>query len=201
MKVPAVLLAACTLASLQACDAPPRVASATVEQAPHRVIDSILPIEEQLRRVRTGLPRVDSLSLGAASRDALVREVIRAAEASDTAALNRLLITPAEFAWVYYPDHAYARPPYELDPRTFWTLIQGGNEKGLARLLKHRAGHPLDFRGYRCEASAAVRAPLREWKQCYVTVRVEGQRKDELLFGSIIEADGRYKLVSFANQF
>ncbi len=148
-----------------------------------------------------GLPKVDSLGHGATSRDALVREVIRAAEASDTAALNRVLLTPTEFAWLYYPEHVYARPPYELDPRTFWTLIQGGNEKGLARLLKHRAGHPLGFTGYRCEESDAVRAPLREWKQCHVKVRVDGERKDELLFGSIVEVKGTYKLVSYANQF
>lgn len=165
------------------------------------MVDSILPIEEQLRRVRVGLPQVGSLENGAPSRDALVREVIRSVEASDTAALNRLLLTPAEFAWIYYPGHVYARPPYELDPRTFWALVQGGNEKGLARLLRQRAGHSLDFRGYRCDDSGAVEAPLREWKECHVRVRVEGERKEEVLFGSIVELNGTFKLVSYANQF
>lgn len=200
MKILAPLAAASLLWLLASCDSGPAPAAAAV-QAPTRVIDSILPIEEQLRRVRVGLPRVDSLAHGAESRDALVREVIRATEASDTAALNRLLLTPAEYAWIYYPAHVYSRPPYELDPRTHWMLIQGGNEKGLARLLKYRGGQSLAFRGYACEVSDAVESPLREWKQCTVRVTVDGVRKKDVLFGSIVEWRGRYKLVSFANQF
>jgi hypothetical protein len=168
---------------------------------PARTIDSILPIEEHLRRFRQALPPVDTLAGGYRSRDSLVAAMLVAASANDTAALARMRLTPAEYAWLYYPAHIYTAPPYELDPGTFWMQIEGNNDKGLGRLLHHRGGNRIVLLSYKCEESDAVRPPVREWNRCTLQLTVNRVESNEQLFGSIVEIGGRYKFVSYANQF
>lgn len=203
-----LLLAACLLGTVAACDgdAPMEqqaAAAATLVKAsaPSRVVDSILPIEEHLRRFRASLAPVESLGGGVDSRDALVAAMVRAIAGGDSLALQGLLLTKAEYAWLYYPAHIYAATPYELDPATFWMMIGANGEKGLKRLLQHRAGQELSLRGYQCEASSAVHPPAREWNRCSLRLVVGGEERTEQLFGSIVELGGRYKVVSYANQF
>ena len=169
--------------------------------APATAVDSILPIEVHLQRFRKGLPQVDALSGGYGTRDSLVADMIAATAARDTAALLRMRLTPAEYAWLYYPAHIYNAPPYELDPGTFWMMIEGNNDKGLGRLLHHRGGNRIVLRGYKCEESSAVRLPVREWNRCTVQLTVNRVESTEQLFGSIVEIGGRFKFVSYANQF
>ncbi len=164
-------------------------------------VDSILPIAEHLRRFREGVPSVDTLAHAAESTVELVNRVLAATTMRDTAALLRLGLSKAEYGWLYYPHHIYTDPPYELDPGTFWMMIQGNNSKGLERLLRYRGGFQLKRKALNCKPSTAVRPPLREWNQCELVLVVDGQEQKEQLFGSIVEIDGRYKLVSYANQF
>jgi hypothetical protein len=193
------LLAAALLTG--ACTPPERAASAATGAAtpPGRIIDSILPIEEHLRRFRAGLAGVDSLQGGAASERALVTALLSATGARDSTALGALLLSRAEFAWLYYPAHAYSRPPYELDPGTFWTLIQGNSSKGFTRLLREYGGKRLGYVTHACKPSDAVQAPVREWNQCEVGLTVDGAETVKRMFGSIVEIGGHYKFVSYAN--
>lgn len=202
------VLAACFLGIIVACagdDPVERVAAAAAGPAkgglPARVIDSILPIGEHLRRFRAGVAPMESLSGGMPSRDSLVAAMVRATAAGDTTALLALQLTRAEYAWLYYPAHIYAAPPYELDPATFWMMIQANGEKGLKRLLQHRAGQAAVLLGYQCEESHAVHAPAREWNHCTLRLMVAGQATTGQLFGSIVEHRGQFKFVSYANQF
>lgn len=191
---------------LGACKAPGRSASVpdragdTATAAPAgRIIDSILPIEEHLRRFRTGLAQADSLSGGASSERALVEAFLKATSARDSLALSRLLLTRGEYAWLYYPAHAYSRPPYELDPGSFWTLIQGNSGKGFTRVLREYGGRQLGYVTHACKPSDAVQAPVREWNQCEVGLTVDSGQTVKRIFGSIVEIGGRYKFVSYAN--
>jgi hypothetical protein len=205
-NVPRLQLLALTSAILVSACSPGRAGdrdttTTAAATRPARIIDSILPIEEHLRRFRTGVPQVDSLSGGFGSRDSLVRAMLAAAAASDTSALLGMVLSRAEFAWLYYPAHIYAAPPYELDPGTSWMMIQGNSEKGLRRLLFHRGGNRILLRGYDCDVSTAVRPPLQEWNRCTLQLTVNGVKSTEQLFGSIVEIGGRHKFVSYANQF
>lgn len=195
----AVLLAATGCADGKSADGNSR--GITAAGAPSGAIDSILPIEEHLRRFRQGLPQADSLTGGYPSRDSLVTAMLAATAARDTAALVRMRLTAAEYAWLYYPAHIYTAPPYELDPGTFWMMIEGNSNKGLGRLLHHRGGNRIVLRSYQCEASEAVRLPVREWNRCTLQLTVNRVEGNEQLFGSIVEIGGRYKFVSYANQF
>lgn len=163
-----------------------------------QVVDSILPIEEHLRRFREGVPEVASLADGMPSDTALVHAFLAAVSARDSVTLSRLALSRAEFAWLYYPAHIYARPPYELDPLTSWMMIEGNSRKGFLRVQREYGGQRLRYVTHACRPAATVRAPVREWNQCEVGLKVGDYETVKRLFGSIVEIGGRYKFVSYA---
>jgi hypothetical protein len=192
----ALLVGACTTADRPAA----AKASGVFATVPAGyIVDSILPIEEHLRRFREGLTQVDSLQGGADSERELVKAFLAAVSTQDSITLSHLLLSREEFAWLYYPAHAYGRPPYELDPGSFWTLIRGNSGKGFTRLLREYAGHGLGYVMHGCNPSDAVEAPVREWNQCEVGLTRDGRRSAKRMFGSIVAIGGRYKFVSYAN--
>jgi len=164
-------------------------------------VDSARTIEEELRRFRATLTEEPTaLEHGERSRDALIRRFVRALETSDTAALLALHLTRAEFAYLYYPFTQYTRPPYELSPALLWFLIEQNSEKGLVRLLRRYGGRPLGYVGYLCEQAPQLEGANHLWHECRIRRKVaSGELIEERLFGSIMERDGRYKFVSYAN--
>ena len=96
-----------------------------------RVVDSIIPREEAVRRFRAGLSPVDSLAGGARTRDALVKAFVRALGESDTAALAGLTVSRAEFAYLYYPTAAEGKPPYDLEPGLMWFMLSQRSNTGV----------------------------------------------------------------------
>lgn len=170
--------------------------------APVGIIDSILPIAELQRRFRAGL--TEPTALGgrfASSRESLVAALLDAVRASDSVAVAAMTLDRAEFSWLYYPAHIYARPPYELAPATFWTLIEGGSDKGKRRLLQRLGGIDFTYRGMQCEPSTNVRAPVQEWQNCRVKLLLGGAPQELRIFGSIVAVEGRYKFAGYANDF
>jgi len=163
-------------------------------------VDSAIPIDEALRRFRRDLPEAKALHGGFGSREKLVRGFVRALEARDTAALRRMVLNPGEFAWLYYPSSPLSSPPYELSPALMWFQLQGESEKGASRLFSDRAGGALGYLGHTC-ASPRVEGKNRIHPNCELR-RVSAARDTiaERLFGLILERDGRYKFVSYANR-
>lgn len=165
-------------------------------------IDSILPMAEALRRFMADLPRVSALEGGAASRDELVAAFVRAVERNDTAAIGRMHVSRAEYAYLYFPTSIYMEEPYRQPPATAWLLNAGNSEKGASRVLRRLGGHELGWRAYRCSTQARE-GDNSFFGACTVEYRdpQEGTRVSRKLFGSIIERDGRYKFLSYANDF
>jgi hypothetical protein len=129
-----------------------------------------------------------------------VASFVEALRANDTTALVALALTRAEFAWLVYPGSPYTAPPHRQAPELVWMRIVAGSSRGLARLLRRYAGRPFDGKGYRCDSSPERHGDYRVWRQCVMLVRdPDGTRRHERLFGDIIERDGRFKFVSFAN--
>jgi hypothetical protein len=162
------------------------------------VTDSAVPWDEALRRFRAGMVEPTELSHGAPSRATLVGWFVRAAGRGDGEALRRLALTPAEFAWFFYPTSPYARPPYDLSPEVFWLTLDAEGGSGLARLLAQFGGRPVGFAGYSCPALPSVEGENRVHAPC--TVRVAGDTLGQRMFGPIIERDGRFKFVNLANR-
>ena len=143
------------LAACQSASGSERQAGApSPPSAAGRIIDSLLPIEEEIRRFREAVPEVPaSLTGGERSRHALVRRWARALEQRDSAALVSMLINPAEFITFYYPESGYTRPPYRQKPGLRWFLMNNS-----------RVPSTMGTRIQRMGAFMSIRLP-RSWRR------------------------------------
>ena len=188
--------------ALLACAACSEPQQAQTAAAPAGVVDSIFPIEEEVRRFKLQLPgsAPAELSNTSESREALVERFIAALERSDTAEIGALAVTSWEFIELYYPYTQYTRPPYKQSPRLLWFLIQQNSQKGIGRVLTRYGGKPSGYRGIDCRDSAKIQGPNRIWERCQVRWTGGEQKPDPMiLFGSILERNGRFKFISYAN--
>ncbi len=164
-------------------------------------VDSILPPEEEMRRFRAGLAEPAALEGGERSREALVRAFVHAIERADTAAVRRMILSRAEFAYLYYPSTEFTRPPRRMSPDLLWFLTMQESEKGIGRLFERRGGTRLGYVATRCDPHPRVEGRNRLWDRCRVTLRTTDGTKTERLFSTIIERDGRFKFVSYKNEY
>jgi hypothetical protein len=163
-------------------------------------VDSAIPIQEALRRFRAELPRRAGLRSGYPTREKLVRAFVRAVETRDTAALRLMVMDKGEFAWLYYPLSPLSRPPYELSPGLMWFQMQGESDRGASRLLAERAGGPIRYVGHVCPGTRKE-SENRIYSHCELRhLTPAGDTVAERLFGLIIEREGSYKFVTYANR-
>lgn len=164
------------------------------------VVDSILPVAEALRRFRAPLPSVDTLSGASASTDALVQRLTRSLSARDTADLSAMIMTKAEFAWLFYEDSPLSKPPYEAPPGLLYGQLMGASDKGARDLLNRFGGSAVRASDFNCPAPE-IEGRNRLYKRCTVTLSAPGKPSlSGNLFGTILERDGRFKLLSYANR-
>lgn len=211
-------LALAVLASGCSADRPPRAggdaatapATAAAVVAPPveppvagGTVDSIIPLAEALRRFRAGLAPVQALAGGAPSREALAARFVQALAKLDTAAVRAMVLDRAEFAYLYYPGSDLARPPRAQAPALAWFLMRQNSEKGITRALRRLGGQPLTLHALTCDGEPRRQGEIRVWSGCTVAVgTADGATADrQRLFGSIVERDGRFKFLSYANQF
>lgn len=170
---------------------------------PGYVIDSILPIEEQLRRFRADLTdTLRAFEHGATSKDELVRMLIQALESSDTTALVRLTLSRAEFAWLVYPDSPLSAPPYRQAPDVVWMRHTVASAAGLKRLLVRLGGSGPVFLSWTCADAPTTEGANRIWRDCAVRFQRAGAGQETVrLFSGIIERQERFKILSYANGF
>lgn len=171
---------------------------------PGYIVDSILPIAEEMRRFRAAVGGAPALSFqhAAASRDELAAQFARAIAAADTVALRRLSITPREFIDLVYPESPYTAPPYRQAPGLLWSQIQGPSGSGFRRLLERHGGRPFRIVSLTCPAAPELQGANRLHHGCLVRfVADNAPARQGRLFGTIIEREGRFKFVSFANMY
>lgn len=164
------------------------------------VIDSILPVSEEIRRFKAAHAIGEDnhgLKRGVASREELVQRLIVAIERSDTTELRGLLIDAEEFINVYYPESMYARPPYRQNPAFVWFQIQQNGAKGLTRALQRFGGKDAGSARFSCATGPVLLGAARTWENCTVDWELEPNKLQ--LFGSIIEHARHFKFVSYAN--
>lgn len=172
--------------------------------SPGYIVDSILPVEEEIRRFRAAvggaaLARLESSS---GSREALVERLAAALAANDVQAVRKTVVTAREFIDLVYPESPYTKPPYRQAPGLVWTMISEPSESGRRRLLARLGGKPLTISQVSCPAKPEVQGRNTLWKGCSVRYRSDGApARDGRLFGSILERDGRFKFMSLANQY
>ncbi|MDP3909894.1 MAG: hypothetical protein Q8Q14_05850 [Gemmatimonadales bacterium] len=164
------------------------------------MIDSILPRDVAVARFRTGVPEVTALAGGAPTREALVRQFVEALERRDTAGLRELLLTRAEFAWLYYPTNPQGLPPYDLSPGLLWEMSSLNSAKGLRRALQEFGGTSLGYQGHVCDPQTSRQGANTVTGPCTVRLLHGTSDREVRLFGLIVERGGRHKFVSYANK-
>ena len=166
-------------------------------------VDSILPMEEMESRFRSRMPSVDTLSGASASQNELAQRFLAAIAAHDSTELITMSVNPQEFAWLIFPQHTYREPPYELDPAVLWMQLQQGSMKGVGRVLERHGGQKLSFRAMDCPADTLQlgEGPGKLWGPCLLQYSTPDSTLTRQLFGSIYELDGRFKLLSYNNDF
>ena len=202
-KMRQLLLLAATLALACKPDPAPRATSSDSVPSwrqPGDKVDSVFAMSEYERRFRVGLTEVTALDGGARSRDELVRRFFMTVASRDTTALDGLFVDAAEFSWLVYPQHRYREPPYELDPAIFWLQLDASTAKGTGRLFDRYGGSSLEVRSVACEHDSVVRRGTTTlWAPCTVTITRDGATEAGRYFGSIVERDGVFKLLSGTN--
>lgn len=200
----AALLTLVMSSALIACDrdAAPRAETAPAgAPTPAGTVDSALPLETLLARFRATLPDTPTvLAGGAASPDALSRALLEALGRRDTARVRSLVVSRAEFAWLYYPHSPNTRPPYVLEPELVWMTLAAASEKGAGRLLGRFGGTPLRLERVTCPDTGVAEGPNQVYRGCRVRFApAEGGVREMQLFGALLRRDGRYKFLSYAN--
>ena len=168
------------------------------------VIDSILPPEAELARFRAAVGGAPVTELGGAarSRSALVDQAMSALLRADTATLSAITLTAREFADLVYSESRYARAPYRQSPALAWMLIQNPSRTGRARATERIAGLELRLLGHSCRRPPEYEGRNTVWNECTVQLADgTGRAESHRLFGSIIERNGRFKVVSWAGEF
>jgi len=169
---------------------------------PDYVVDSIFPIEEQLRRFREGTRAVTAFQGGARSRDALLTAILDGIEHADSAALDRLTLTRDEYAWLVYPSSVHVSGPMQQAPQVAWFLLERASATGRARLLARLGGQPLGVQRVDCDALDEREGDNRIVTGCRVErIDAGGARVVQRLFGPLIAHGGSWKVLSWTNGF
>lgn len=171
-----------------------------VRARPGYIVDSILPVEEEIRRFQATIPRRPTAFRGGeSSKAALVASFVHALEQRDTTALASLLVDRAEFGYLIYPTSPNTRPPYRQAPDLVWLSRAAATDKGFTRLMSRFGGKPLDYVGFSCPDSAERQGSNTLWSGCVVARREGGDTTRRRMFGAIVARGGRFKLLSLSN--
>lgn len=164
------------------------------------VVDSILPVAEALRRFRAPIPRTDTLLHASPSVQALVQRLAHSLQTRDTADLAAMIMTQAEFAWLFYEESPLSKPPYEAPPGLLYGQLLSASDKGARELLERFGGSAVRVSALSCpDPETEGRNQL--YKRCTATFSAPGKKTlTGNLFGTIIARDGRFKLLSYANR-
>jgi len=172
-----------------------------VRARPGYIIDSILPVEEEIRRFQATIPvRPAAFSNAARSRSELVTLFVRALEQNDRTALRRLVVDRAEFGYLVYPTSPNVAPPYRQSPDLVWLSRSASSDKALSRLFGRFGGRPLGYAGFTCADSTDRQGPNTLWSGCVVhRVSSTGDTTRLRMFGAIVGREGRFKFLSLTN--
>jgi hypothetical protein len=155
-------------------------------------------IDSALALFRAGLEPAVELESAQPSIDSTIRRFARMLEQRDTAAMRAMVMTRREFAYLYYPTSPFTRTPTLQEPGLAWFLHINNSQKGATRLLERFGGKPLRIAGNACRGSR-IEGDNRLWNDCVQRIVVEGDTTVIRLFGGVYERNGRFKILSYAN--
>ena len=81
-----------------------------------------------------------------------------------------------------------------------WAQIMRPSVAGFGRLMRERGGTRLEYQGVSCRATPTVEGVNRVWTECELRLTGTRDTVTEAWFDSIIERNGQFKIVSYANR-
>jgi hypothetical protein len=132
------------------------------------------------------------------SPEAVARAVLDGFAARDREGLRRLALSEAEFRQRVWPELPSARPERNLPFSYVWGDLKQKSDASLARLFARYQGRRFELVSVRFDEQ---KTPYRTYvvhRESVFSVREgEGPAEELRLSGSMIEADGRWKVFSF----
>jgi hypothetical protein len=172
----------------------------SLRKTPGYVIDSVFTPEENLRRFQATVaaPADNRLSGGAPSTDALLRRYWALLDAGDTLAMTPLIVSRAEYAYVYFPESIEGASG--MPPAVGWELIVRQSGRGLTRALFQAQRGPATVLRTLCSDEPRRMGKSVVYGPCGVVIRRDGTEETLWLAKTLIERDGVHKLLGLQNE-
>lgn len=142
-------------------------------------------------------PESLALAGAAAGLDALLATIETALATGDTSRLRALLPTRDEFRRILHPAFPAAHPPIGASFETVWLLQLGDTRDGLRALLEDYGGREIDIRDVRFARPDQDFVHFRLHETSEVDLVVDGERRTDRLFGSVVQVGDRWKVLSY----
>jgi hypothetical protein len=142
---------------------------------------------------------------GANTPDALIRSALAALAAGDTVALQRLLVTHDEFVNTIYPELGMHYPAAkDLRPQTREFIWENQNmhaTMGLRHALREMGGRHIELLGITYADGGMKYSTYSIYEGTRAHVRMDDGREAIIhAFGSVVEMDGVYKLLTYRDR-
>lgn len=137
----------------------------------------------------------------APSMDLLIERLLKALETKDAEELRRLRVTRREYLKIVMPGFVEpGQPPRLLDKSEvefWWSLLNGKSLYTELQLLHDYGGRRVTVRDVKFLKGTKDYAWYRTHGRILLTLEDETGKESELQMGSVIEANGSFKFVSY----
>lgn len=171
----------------------------SLQRIPGYVVDSVFSPEEGLRRFQAtvGAPRPARFAGGAADQETLLRRYWTALVRHDTLAIRALVVSHAEFAYLYLPESA----PFTsgMQPSAAWILYESQTGRGLSRAFREATARDGTITATVCRDQGRDEGRSRTFGPCGIVLR-GAQRTDTLwIAATLVRRDGIVKFLGLDN--
>jgi hypothetical protein len=172
----------------------------SLRKTPGYVIDSVFTPEENLRRFQATVaaPANARLTGGAPTTDALLRRYWALLSTSDTLAMTPLIVSRAEYAYLYFPESIEATSG--MPPAVGWELIVRQSGRGLTRALFQAQRSPSTVVRTLCSDEPRTMGKSIVYGPCGVVIRRDGAEETLWIAKTLLERDGVHKLLGLQNE-
>jgi hypothetical protein len=141
-----------------------------------------------------------NLEAAASSPEELVRGFLAALSHDDLDQVRRLAVTEEEFATYIWPELPAAAPDRNLTVQFVWNNMNVRSQSNLRHLMDALGGQRLELEELRFTGKTTEYATYRIHRNSELVVRDRtGKISIGRLFGSVLELDGQFKILSFNN--
>jgi hypothetical protein len=142
------------------------------------------------------------LQNGARSIDQLVSEYMEAVVAGDTAAMHALRLSEYEHNEILWPELPASRPEFNMPIAFAWENLNLHSRRDANRVLADFSDRHIEIERVDCRKGVTEYPTLKVHGDCWIIGRDgrTGIREEFKLFGSIVESEGRYKIIGIVSE-